>query len=550
MRCIIVFLSFVISLNLFSQTNSKSTICEVTVYKDRALVTRLNETDVKSGINEIIFKNLPVTTTLDSLRAKGVNSKGSTVKILDIRIEKDYEVIEPLDLTQINKEISDAERQIESLNFKKERLKQQDNYLKNFSNKIFTDNIKETITVLNSNTQEQTKRILSSKEWDEYFEYYKKQKETLDESIIQIDNEIAEYENKIRILNDKYTQYQNKQAPYSTDAYVTFQSKEDSSIKMYLSYLAGNCTWTPAYDFRLDLESNVLTVEYYGKVFQGTGEDWIDVDLILSTARPDLGGTLPVVNPWNLDYYEYKDNYSFDNLSYKKMDKEYAAVKEETKKEVKEDRDEKAVVQSQGIAETYKIIQKNKIYSGRKDLKVTINSDIQLKPDIKCEIAPRYDKSAYLNGKIRNTSLYTLLDGSANVYINDSFISKNNITLTRPDQEFYFSFGKDPRIETDFKLEKQETGTRITKGFDKRKYLITINNPTNKDITVYVKDILPRSLQPKKISVKVLKIDPPQKEIIDESIYKWEIPIVSRGKAIITEEWEVEYPIEGNTSGL
>jgi len=523
----------------------------VTVYQDRALVTRLNEADVKSGVNEIIFKNLPLTANLDSLRARGLNSKGNTVKILDIRIEKNYETVAPVDLTQINKEISDANKMITSLKLKKNRLTQQDSYLNNFGNKIFIDNIKETITVLNNNTQEQTKRVLNSKEWEEYFEYYKKQKESIDDNVIQIDLEIAEMDKKIRILQDRYTQFQNRQIPYSTDAYVTFQTKEDSKIKMYFSYLVQNCSWVPAYDFRLDLETNILTVEYYGKVFQGTGEDWLDIDLILSTARPDLGGTLPNIQPWNLDYNDNKVNYSFDSLSYNKsMKKESAKMDMEEKRMVTDDSEDKAIVSSQGIAETYKIIQKNKIFSGKKDLKVTINSDIQLKPDIKCELTPRYDKSAYLNGKIKNTSLYTFLDGSANVYINDSFISKNNITLTRPDQEFYFSFGRDPRIEAVFKLEKQETGSRVVKNFDKRKYTITINNPTNKDITVFVKDILPKSLQPKKISVKILRIEPAQKEIVDESIYKWELPITSHGKTVITEEWEVEYPVDGYVSGL
>src|SRR5690606_39112845 len=40
---------------------------------------------------------------------------------------------------------------------------------------------------------------------------------------------------------------------------------------------------------------------YFGVIRQNTGEDWNNVKLTLSTARPALGGGAPKLNPWIID---------------------------------------------------------------------------------------------------------------------------------------------------------------------------------------------------------------------------------------------------------
>ena len=41
-----------------------------------------------------------------------------------------------------------------------------------------------------------------------------------------------------------------------------------------------------SYDLRVDLDSNKAKLEIYSQVYQQTGEDWNEVKLLLSTAKP------------------------------------------------------------------------------------------------------------------------------------------------------------------------------------------------------------------------------------------------------------------------
>ena len=59
-------------------------------------------------------------------------------------------------------------------------------------------------------------------------------------------------------------------------------------------------TWTPAYDARLRAE-RAVELAYFGVVRNGTGEDWKEVALTLSTARPSLGGGAPELRAWIVD---------------------------------------------------------------------------------------------------------------------------------------------------------------------------------------------------------------------------------------------------------
>ena len=72
---------------------------------------------------------------------------------------------------------------------------------------------------------------------------------------------------------------------------------------MTLGYLVFDANWSPRYDVRGDLESGGLTMEYGANISQRTGEDWKDVTLVLSTARPSMASNPPSMDPVFVDVY-------------------------------------------------------------------------------------------------------------------------------------------------------------------------------------------------------------------------------------------------------
>src|SRR5262249_9151625 len=79
---------------------------------------------------------------------------------------------------------------------------------------------------------------------------------------------------------------------------VTLPAPGDFTLD--LSYVLPGASWTPQYDVRVGAEARQVTLTYQGLVSQSTGEDWTQVDLTLSTARPSQVTRVPELGPWYL----------------------------------------------------------------------------------------------------------------------------------------------------------------------------------------------------------------------------------------------------------
>jgi uncharacterized protein (TIGR02231 family) len=76
-----------------------------------------------------------------------------------------------------------------------------------------------------------------------------------------------------------------------------------------------------------------------------------------------------------------------------------------------------------GSTSTFDIPRNATIPSDSTTHKVTIGI-INLKPDFEYETVPRKNTYAYIKAKVTNTSEYPLLAGSANVFLDNNFVSK------------------------------------------------------------------------------------------------------------------------------
>ncbi|MCY1077296.1 mucoidy inhibitor MuiA family protein [Archangium lansingense] len=71
-----------------------------------------------------------------------------------------------------------------------------------------------------------------------------------------------------------------------------------------LTYFAQGARWYPAYELRLEPESNRVEVAFAGRVSQETGEDWEDAALTLSTALPSSFTPAPQLATWKIGQRE------------------------------------------------------------------------------------------------------------------------------------------------------------------------------------------------------------------------------------------------------
>ena len=78
------------------------------------------------------------------------------------------------------------------------------------------------------------------------------------------------------------------------DAVIVVDKANAAAGKVRLNYLVDAAAWRPQYKLRAgkDLKDNVQ-VEYLAAIVQQTGEDWQNVNLVLSTAQPMLNAAPP-----------------------------------------------------------------------------------------------------------------------------------------------------------------------------------------------------------------------------------------------------------------
>ncbi len=81
---------------------------------------------------------------------------------------------------------------------------------------------------------------------------------------------------------------------------VDLECEKAGELTLELSYATPRAGWYPLYDARAEFDKNKVALSAFAVVRQTTGEDWADVALTLSTARPSLGGRMPELSSWHL----------------------------------------------------------------------------------------------------------------------------------------------------------------------------------------------------------------------------------------------------------
>ncbi|MCL2092151.1 MAG: DUF4139 domain-containing protein [Micrococcales bacterium] len=81
---------------------------------------------------------------------------------------------------------------------------------------------------------------------------------------------------------------------------VECESAEPDAPEVTLGYFTRQAGWRPQHQLRVDDLAGPVRLAFAACVAQSTGEDWLDVPLVVSTARPGLGNTAPELDPWRL----------------------------------------------------------------------------------------------------------------------------------------------------------------------------------------------------------------------------------------------------------
>ena len=101
-----------------------------------------------------------------------------------------------------------------------------------------------------------------------------------------------------------YASLKQTQSPSPQESFnltVGIETAGTGEFELEVSYVVNRASWKPLYDIRVDSKSKSVNLGYLAQITQNTGEDWTNVNLTLSTAKPGSGNLPPKPQPWYVD---------------------------------------------------------------------------------------------------------------------------------------------------------------------------------------------------------------------------------------------------------
>jgi uncharacterized protein (TIGR02231 family) len=339
---------------------------------------------------------------------------------------------------------------------------------------------------------------------------------------------------------------------------ITFLSKKEQAVKVETSYLVPKATWQPLYKVSVPLDMKGADLLMLGDIKQNSGEEWKNVTMTISNVVQQRGSAPPDPQPWTLDIsradsaaqYRLKKSMPlaaapkvFEALAMKAM-----APEEETAQMAVAEKSELP------FSFEYRLAGTLTVESGDRETLAPLFSKA-LEGQFYYLTVPKINPAAFLLCKMKADK--ELLPGPVNAYFGGRFVGKTFISEKRAGEDFQISVGQDReiRVARDKVRDKiQETSW----GFDKDNivrdmaFRLTIENLKSRPIKIKVLDTIPVP-RTDRITIKNLKVKPEAAEKAyqgKEGVYVWDLELKPGDKQEITIEFQLTYPKDTPVSGL
>lgn len=518
----------------FGQTNKPvdSRITDVTVFLNKAQVTRKVKTKIEEGKINLILRGLTSQIDPQSIQVSG---EGNFI-ILGITHQQNY--LNEFDLSKSLKILNDSmtylQRQMSFEQSQKDILSKEEQML------------------ITNQKIGGTNQNLTAAELKAMADFYRGRLTDILTNNMKEDEKIkklSERADKIQLqINEQNELYSRN----TSEITVSLLAETPAAVSLEINYVVANAGWTPSYDLRAIDTSKPVQLRYKANVFQGTGEEWNNVKLTLSTANPTQGGLKPELSTWYLNYYQP----ILRALSGRASGVQVSSYSPEKKDEGIALEESKAG----SLANYVNTIQTSLNTEFSISLPYTINSsnkptmvdirNYEMKADYLYSVAPKLDHNAFLMARATGWEEFNLLPGEANIFFEGTFIGKSYIDPNSTQDTLAISLGRDKRIVV--KRDKiRELSSRRFIGTNQRQsfaYEISARNTKGEKIKIIIEDQIPVS-QNNQIEISVTDTGN-AKYNKDTGKLVWEMALQPNETRKMLFKFDVKYPKDQQIEGL
>jgi uncharacterized protein (TIGR02231 family) len=530
---------------------AKSRVVAVTVYPTGALVTREVEVPEGQGMAELTVTPLPPTTVQSSLYAEGtegVRVLSTRFRIRPIREDTREDVRRLEDeLKQLQWSQDKAETDIKAIQATQQYLTKLENYTA-----VTTTHSAEKGAVNSDNAIALSKYLIDTR--------LEKARE-----LTTLQHEVQTIQEKTEFSRRKLAELTASPTRTEQDAVIVVDKGNGGATKVRLNYLVDEASWRPQYKLRAGKEiKEPVRLEYLAALSQHTGEDWANVNLVLSTAQPMLNSAPPDLHALNISVVARGAAPGMAHPQTGELEEQVKNLRSKAQKDFNERKASSgaglyntaaaldqswellnpeaavkracALATREGPSVAYHLSTNLTVPSRNEDQMIEVTR-IEMKPDYYYKAVPVLTQHVYRLADLTNSSKYILLPGEATMYIGSDFVGQQNLPLVAIGEQFTAGFGVDPQLQVQRQMMNKDKSSQGGNQLLRFEYRILVSSYKQERVRVQVWDRLPHA-ETEAVGITVMKTTP---EVSKDGLYLRE----QRPNNLL--RWDID--LEPNTIG-
>ncbi len=544
---------FIASLCLLARAEEfrpDSQITEVTVYPGAALVTRSAGVQLPAGEHSVVFGDIIPRFNENALSVSGQGKAG--VKLFGARMKTDYLKEDPSErVRELQARIEELQDRINHKNTMRLVLDGQKEFLESIKMYAGQQLPKELVTEMPTAQELEDVRLFLADNYEDI--------ETRKE---RIHLDIREYTREKDVLQRELDALRRTSAKQRTSIVVDLECLRPGPFELDVSYMVYNVNWRPVYDARVAMEDKHLDLSCFGYIRQTSGEDWDNVRLTLSTAKPTVGGKMPELSSWYLmppPAGEGRMGKSIRMMNSARVNGRFFSAGRERGEEAlgiggspqtAPAQTVYAQAENKGTAITYSLSKPMTVKTDGEEYRVPLF--VQGMPvELEYAATPKLSPYAYLMADVENDRNSQLLPGEVNIFLDGNFVGSSRIAKAIGSQEkFDLYLGIDEGVTVKRRLlEEKSDDTLIgnipspTKSISYEFKLIAENYKSG-PVTIHLFDQIPVS-RDDKIKVRNVRysVKPVTEHYKDrQGVVQWTLALSPGEKKEVTLSFRVEHP--------
>lgn len=413
----------------------------------------------------------------------------------------------------------------------------------------------------------------------------------VNQKLTKLNKDENKLKSEIAKLREQLIELNYHENQRSNQVIIIIDVDAPETINSTLKYLVSDCGWAAVYDLSATDLNQKVNLKYKAQIYNNTGNNWNDVDLVLSTGDPRLSASHPELNPWYLEYVQqmeqknyvskqkhyddsqlqevqvdYLENakYNIDIANQRVYDNYYIDGDEEGRLDksgyipdkrslvsqkwgIKNEQEKNDVeirqIEISELTAEFIIANKFSCPSDAKPYMVEVK-EMNLDATFSHISVPKLDNGSFLLANIVGWQELELIPGPTNVYFGGEYVGISEIETHNVDDTLSLSFGRDNKVVVLRKLKKEMSEKRVIGNSKKDSYVyeIAIRNNRSVPIKINLYDQVPIS----KNSDIVVTVDNISKAEKDELTGEtsWEVTLQPGEVKTLELAYSIKYPKE------